>query len=394
MIYSILGFNKNIRTNMLRLTPIIYFLMFCSEITSPASDFPLVFLVIYVSIRWFEMSDENEESYIPYALLACFTVYIISIKLTVGLLVLLVIKPAYFMIRERKVKEVIASLAIGFFIILPYFIRNYLISGWLIYPFTKIDLFNPDWKISAAAAQGDADEIKIWGRGMGNISGNPDEPFKVWFPNWWNYISGPNKRIIISLIIVLCVYIAYRIVKRLYLFIAKNKDIEIIVTDHKEKWNCLVFEITIMLSMVMWFVESPLFRYGIAYILVAMFYMLGEIANSLCRHLVYVKAGYILAAVICASCLFPTAITLKEYIQWNYECVRYMSDYSYLITQEDYPRVEYEEKTIEGITFYYPKEEMGQIGYHIFPALWCSDTTNGLVLRGNEIKDGFRIIEQ
>ena len=392
--YSVVGFDKHIRTNMLRITPLIYFILFCSEITSPASDFPLVFLILYVAIRWFELIDEERDSeeclkgdvnkesnYAPYALLVIFVVFIISIKLTVGCLVLIVLRPAIIMIREKKVKEIIASIVSGIVIILPYFIRNYLICGWLIYPFTSIDLFKPEWKMAIESVQSDADEIKVWGRGMGMLGGQASDSIRVWLPHWWEYMSGPNQKIIVALGLVAVAYGIFRVV-RLVLGVLRDKKIRIYGN---------IFELAIVVSIIFWFIEAPLIRYGIAYILIALFYMLGDMLDKAwTRDLNGPKRmARIVAVVLMVALLSPMWISLREYLQWDYECIRYYSDYKYFVKQEDYPRVEYEQKELDGVIVYYPAEDMGQIGYHIFPAVWTKDT-NDVKRLGDDIKDGFK----
>lgn len=405
IMHSIIGFDKHIKTNTLRIAPIIYFIMFCSEIISPASDFPLTFIVMYVAIRWFELRDEEQiqgnlktlemdNAYAPYAMLSLFVVFIISIKLTVGCLVLIVTYPAITMIKERKIKEITTFIGLGIGTILPYFIRNYIICGWLIYPFTKIDLFNPDWKIVAEAVQADADEIKVWGRGMGQIGGVPNDGIRTWLPHWWNYMAEPDRKIIISLIGVGILYIAYRVVGLLNCYI--NTKIKVNNENIDETKSLVlhrgVFEVAVLLSVFYWFFESPLFRYGVVYILIAVFYMLGYMLEvSFSKYIKERNRTWRIMVMLGMTlvCLFPTIKSLVEYLKWDYICVRYMSNFSYVVNQEDYPRVEYEETDIDGITFYYPSEELGQIGYHIFPALWYGDTS-GIELRGNKIREGFR----
>lgn len=398
MTYACIGFNKSVRTNVLRLAPFAYFILLCSEITSPASDYPLVFSVFYVVIRWFELLDEGEEHYSPYALLALFVVFIISIKLTVGCLVLIVIKPAITMIKEKKIKEIVVSIISGIIILLPYFIRNYIICGWLIYPFTKIDIFNPDWKLPMQHVQSDADEIKVWGRGMGQIGGQVTDSIKVWLPHWWEYMSIPDRMIVTGAIAVAIVYIIYRIFKLFKcLFIKNNSVIDCENEDNSgnsnrrktENMDRYIFEIALILSLSYWFFESPLFRYGVCYIFTAMFYMLGDMLNDAWKSGVSVR---IIACVVCIACLIPFGNGMKEYFKWNYECIRYYSDYKYFVKQEDYPKVEYGTTTINGVEFYYPAEELGQIGYHIFPALWYSGTSN-IESRGDKLTDGYRYKE-
>lgn len=369
MTYSVIGFNKSIRTNALRVVPFIYFILLCSEITSPASDYPLAFSVFYVVIRWFELRDEDEEFFAPYALLSLFVIFIVSIKLTVGCLILIVIKPAISMVKEKRIKEIVISLLAGIAIILPYFIRNYIICGWLIYPFAKLDIFNPDWKISASLVQGDADEIKIWGRGMGQIGGQVSDSIRVWLPHWWEYLSIPNRMIVTSAVAIALVYIIYRI-----------------LNIKRHKMERYIFEGSLLLSLLYWFFESPLFRYGSCYILVAMFYMIGDMLRSINTKRVLAK---VLVIAACVLSLFSFGKGLSEYLKWNYECIRYYNEYKYFAIQEDYPRVEYGTTEINNVTFYYPKETLGQIGYHIFPALWFSGT-DSIESRGSKITDGYR----
>ena len=383
--YALAGFNKSIRTNAIRLAPFVYFILLCSEITSPASDYPLVFSVFYVAIRWFELRDDNEEHYSPYALLSLFVVFLISIKLTVGCLILIVIKPAIAMIKEKRVKEIITSIMAGIIILLPYFIRNYIICGWLIYPFTKIDIFNPDWKLPMRHVQTDADEIKVWGRGMGQIGGQVTDGIKVWLPHWWEYMSVPNRMIVASAIIVLSVYLVYRVCRFISEVIRHGikKTATEVVIDNIDRY---IFEAALLFSLLYWFFESPLFRYGVCYIFIAMFYAIGDMLGEAWNKSVIIKVAVVL---ICVLTMIPFTNGIIEYFKWNYECILYYSDYEYFVMQEDYPRVEYGTTEINGVTFYYPKEELGQIGYHMFPALWFNGTDN-VESRGDKITDGYR----
>ena len=383
--YALAGFNKSIRTNAIRLAPFVYFILLCSEITSPASDYPLVFSVFYVAIRWFELRDDNEEHYSPYALLSLFVVFLISIKLTVGCLILIVIKPAIAMIKEKRVKEIITSIMAGIIILLPYFIRNYIICGWLIYPFTKIDIFNPDWKLPMRHVQTDADEIKVWGRGMGQIGGQVTDGIKVWLPHWWEYMSVPNRMIVASAIIVLSVYLVYRVCRFISEVIRHGikKTATEVVIDNIDRY---IFEAALLFSLLYWFFESPLFRYGVCYIFIAMFYAIGDMLGEAWNKSVIIRVAVVL---ICVLTMIPFTNGIIEYFKWNYECILYYSDYEYFVMQEDYPRVEYGTTEINGVTFYYPKEELGQIGYHMFPALWFNGTDN-VESRGDKITDGYR----
>lgn len=80
----------------------------------------------------------------------------------------------------------------GFLTALPYFIRNVLLSGWLVYPFTSIDLFDLPYKIPKGAAEYDAREIKVWGRGYSDVT-RYGEGITEWFPDWFRSLSLTDK---------------------------------------------------------------------------------------------------------------------------------------------------------------------------------------------------------
>ena len=295
------------------------------------------------------------------------------------------IKPAIAMIKEKRIKEIITSIMAGIIILLPYFIRNYIICGWLIYPFTKIDIFNPDWKLPMRHVQADADEIKVWGRGMGQLGGQVTDGIKVWLPHWWEYMSVPNRMIVASAIIVLSVYLVYRVCRFISEVIRHGikKTATEVVIDNIDRY---IFEVALLFSLLYWFFESPLFRYGVCYIIVAMFYAIGDMLGEAWNKSVIIRVAVVL---ICVLTMIPFTNGIIEYFKWNYECILYYSDYEYFVMQEDYPRVEYGTTEINGVTFYYPKEELGQIGYHMFPALWFNGTDN-VESRGDKITDGYR----
>ncbi|HMQ49917.1 MAG TPA: hypothetical protein PKA00_20885 [Saprospiraceae bacterium] len=68
---------------------------------------------------------------------------------------LFVLIPAFLLLLSRRNWLHAASLtAVALFCLLPWFLRNYYLSGYLIYPLFGIDLFQPDWKVPREVAQG------------------------------------------------------------------------------------------------------------------------------------------------------------------------------------------------------------------------------------------------
>ena len=97
-------------------------------------------------------------------------VTVLTVKLSGALILLLTLKPAVMLIKDKKIKDILLFLAAGFVMALPFFIRNVILSGWLVYPFTSIDLFNVDFKIPKGVAEYDSREIQVWGRGYSDVT--------------------------------------------------------------------------------------------------------------------------------------------------------------------------------------------------------------------------------
>jgi hypothetical protein len=77
--------------------------------------------------------------------------------------------------------------------LLPFLVRNVLLSGYLIYPYPSLDLFSFDWKIPFERANTDRSSIISFGRFVG--PGDASAPFSVWFPIWLAQ-QTMNRRIV------------------------------------------------------------------------------------------------------------------------------------------------------------------------------------------------------
>jgi len=182
-------------SDFVRLAAIYYLFTIYDEMVSPASDYFIGCLLFYIIIHWLDLLVLHEKSYVPYVLLTFAAVYTVTVKLSAVMLLLLGIKPIVQLVRSKKkgaIKPIAFSALVSLVIALPYFIRNVLISGWLIYPFTGIDLFNVAWKVPKGQAQYDAKEIMVYGRGYTDVL-QYDKPFTQWFPDWFAQIGNLNK---------------------------------------------------------------------------------------------------------------------------------------------------------------------------------------------------------
>ena len=345
-----------ILSDYIRIATIYYLTVICDEIVSPASDFAIMCTIFYIVIKWVDLLEKKEKDIAPYALLCVGGVYAVSLKLTAGLVLILLIKPAYRLIKEKKVKEIFIYISMGFIVILPWVIRNVIISGYLIYPFPELDIFSFAWKIDPNFAAKDAVEIKVWGRGLYDVA-LVDMPVWQWFENWFkSSLSGTEKLIILADIV--CLVIA--LIITVYVFV-------------KKKWehlDYLLVELMIICSYGFWQLSAPLIRYGYAYALILIVLTLGFIK----MHIGFDKIvyyGIIILGIV-------KLLILLKYAHGFW----YFGNY---LWQKDYGIYETESYEIEGEIFYYPA--LGdQIGYEPFPAV---SQKKELEFIGDEIRDGF-----
>jgi len=372
-VYRVFSEKRVRHSDFIRIGLLFYLGMVFKEMVSPASDYYAQILIFSTLIMWLDALDEekmhqgDEEGQLsriyPYAMLSILLVYAATVKFSIALLVLLVIKPAYMLIKSRKIKQILACLTAGIAVLLPFFIRNVLISGWLIYPSTFIDLFDVDWKIPKGVAQYDAMEIGVYGKGINDVT-KLDMPIQEWLPNWFRQMSVIEKGWVSLTVICLIAGLIYF----LYKLIKKQAD-----------WDKMLVFTVISASCLFWFVTAPLVRYGYAYLTCVPLFVDGCLCFELIKKTNDKKSLYWAYAIVFAI------IALYRLKTVGYDIINTLNQPYYLAQKdyEDWPAEEYE---INGHTLYVPYQD-ALIGYNKFPA---SLMTIDIEMRGDDWEDGFR----
>ena len=359
---------KHVRhSDFIRIGLLFYLGLIFKEIVSPASDYYAQILIFTAVIMWLDAiedteDDPNAKAY-PFAMLSILLVYAATVKFSIALLVLLVIKPAIMLIKDKKYKQIAVCLGAGICVLLPFFIRNVLISGWLIYPSTFIDLFNVDWKIPKGVAQYDAMEIGVYGKAINDVT-KLDMPITEWLPGWFRAMSLVEKGWV-SLtfigIIAGVVYFGYKLIKR------------------RADYDKLLVFIVIVASGLFWFFSAPLVRYGYGYLTCIPLFVDGMLCMELVKKTDDKKALYIAYVIVFA------AVGIYRIKTVGYDIITTL-DQPYYIAQEDYENWPAKEYDLEGHTIFVPEQD-ALIGYSQFPAsLMLID----IEMRGDDWKDGFR----
>lgn len=372
-----------------RVMGIYYLVNIFDEMISPASDYFMVLLAFFIVIRWLELLEKNERAIFPYAMLCVMGVFLMTVKLSAALILLLVCYPAFRLLRERRWKEVGIYLLMGSATALPYLIRNVLLSGWLVYPFTQIDLFDVRWKIPKGVADYDAREIQVWGRGYSDVT-RYEISMKEWMPDWFRSLAGSDKLLVTAAMASVCILIVC--VAGMLLGVCKRR------------WDILLVQVTVAGSFVFWLCTSPLIRYGCVYVYLTPAVILGGIYDAVLADDMTGKVQ--VSGMQSTGGGAALRKVWRESVKWCgligvvslslYKCMALGREIAasrgndYWLVQKDYENYETSSYEIEGVTFYYPVNG-DQVGYEDFPS---APVRVEIELMGEEVGDGFAAVRQ
>lgn len=351
-----------------RLAAIYYLTTIWDEVVSPASDYSIMCMIFYILIRWLSelerQREEKESNIAPFALLCVAGVYALTLKLTAGLILLLVVKPAICLLKEKRWREIGIYLGMGLLVAVPWLVRTVLISGWLLYPFPTLDLFGVDWKMPAEVVRQDAAGITSWARGLYDAAKAELPPWE-WFPGWFAAELSGTEKLLILADLAGC---------GLTIFLTAGFLVRCLVKHRRREAEAdmLWVFVTLCASYLFWQFSAPMIRYGYAYVL-----LLAALAFG------YVVQSWFGRDGLLRICLFLYGLyklgMMGLYVAETCGQDRY-------IRQAEYGSYELGSYELEGITFYYPLTG-DRTGYEAFPA---SPRRDGFTLRGEGLKDGFR----
>jgi hypothetical protein len=116
-----------------------------------------------------------------------------SIKLSAVMGLALI--PVFFKINKHLVLRLGLLISI---VLLPFFLRNIFLSGYLIFPFPAIDLFEFDWKIPLAEVLAEKRYIETWARIVDyDVNRIARMSLLDWLPIWWRHQSGLWKAVLL-----------------------------------------------------------------------------------------------------------------------------------------------------------------------------------------------------
>ena len=219
-----------------------------ANLSSPHTDMMTLLMVLYMIIRWNELLEEGYQGYVSYGILCLLGVCAVSVKLSAIMVLVLTLKPAIILLREKKWNIIWVFLGLGILIIIPFLLRNIILSGYLVYPYASIDIFDVDWKMEKALVVHDNHEIIAWGRMLNDVS-RYNETITTWLPIWMRECGSFYSVLMVCNIVLLPVSITIIV----YWLYKKNYDKSLML-------GC------VEILFLGWLLTSPLPRYGLVYL--------------------------------------------------------------------------------------------------------------------------------
>lgn len=360
-------------SDFVRLSALFYLFAVIDEIVSPASDYYMVCFAFYIFIRFSDdgkdeaqmADDEPLHLDIVLSFLAVFTV---TIKLSAAMILLISLLPVAQLLRRKDFRRIAVTAILCAGSGAPFFIRNVILTGYLVYPFPKLDLFHVIWKVPAGVAVSDAAEIAAYGKGITDPSHFGDS-ISVWLRPWFAAQAGADRLAILTGAVLV---IPAAVV--LFLEIRREQDAA----------RQLVLLGVCLACTVFWFAQAPLLRYGCVFVYTQAAFSAGVIVSAAGGKFQERRQRLLLRGFLVCSVMFVL-----------YKCVAVtregtlLREHGYLISQKDYGTYPMEEYRIDGAEFYRPVSG-DRSGYAPFPS---TPTDRSALVRmiGESIGDGFCI---
>ena len=226
----------------------VFYLKYAS---SPTPDIFLLAGIWFIFIIYLEKitgENGNKLYWIPVLVMAFFMITVKLSAFPVALVAVLFIAES----GHSWLKKLLLISLIAVLVFVPYFIRNYILSGYMVYPYASINIFNPDWKIPVQYVN----EMKSVISSHAQAGDWLTRTFSEWFPIWFAHLSTGFKflsgYILISPALIAGLYFLSGDMRKRF-----GSELKIVAI-------CFF-------AILFWFVSAPNFRFIYAFLL---FYVL------------------------------------------------------------------------------------------------------------------------
>lgn len=229
------------------------FIFLIDQASSPGTDAPatvFIWILLTEIVCMIEKRTIQISQNMVYIII--FSLFALTIKLSVLPLVLVNLP---FFINVKASRKILGIIAVCLVIIVPYLIRNLILTGYLVFPGPELDLFKFDWRVPISWL---GNEVKVihWFAALPriDISEFYSMTAKQWIPIWFYNQLPRHQAVIMSIILMPLVFIILAPIKKWRDFLHENKY--------------LAFPISIAyIGVIYWFLTAPAIRFGYGFLL-------------------------------------------------------------------------------------------------------------------------------
>lgn len=348
---------------------LIYFLRytFSSTMTDPL---PAIF-VIYIILSLIHYNLSVEKLFV-WTVMAAFC---ITLKTSTVAILLVPILAFICMLRNWEIKPLVFIFTFCLIIAIVWCTRSVFLSGYLVYPFSSIDLFNFDWKIPKISTIEEKEWVYSWAR-IADMDRNVvlAMPLNKWIPEWL------TRQEISTLILYF-----FAIISPIIIFFRKK--------FFKNKPVVLFAWIIALTGTLFGLFTAPDIRFNIGFVLCsAIIPFFSSIRLSLSTNFIFIrKPIYLYTTFIVVSGLILLSMGVRQLIHYKMDDERLLTFILYPQTSDklkDNLGIEFNETIINGIKLFVPRKG-NQCYDHCIPCI--PSINNSLEMRGENFQDGFKI---
>ncbi|TAK14574.1 MAG: hypothetical protein EPO32_01415 [Anaerolineae bacterium] len=354
------------------------FYLYLDDFAAPNPDVPaalFLWLTILSFTYWIERKhagdlDENA------LLVMFFGVFAVTVKLS-ALPVLIL--PLYLVVHRWRKGWLWLSAGLLVLFFLPWLGRYYVLSGYLVFPLEKIDLFNPDWKMGMDAVQDIREWILSWGRIP--VLDKDDVlamPLTTWVPIWWG-----NLRIYVRVLLYLSLGASAFAAVRLFLDARANR----LAVVGRASWGALM--VALWCGMAYWFFSAPDPRFVMGFLLPLLGVMLLYVAGAVRETGWFGWVVIALAAGVAGLWGLKTTSSVWQRRGEHSAEQRFIAPIGYVSGRvEGFVRDDVVAHEINGYTVFLPRE--GEDCWYA-PLPCVVNLKEAVYLRGDTLQEGFRL---
>jgi hypothetical protein len=324
-------------------------------LNSSSTDIICSILIIYTFILLLEQTQKvNEFNYVNVILMSLVVFNCVAYKISSVFLALVLLVNLDKEFRTRASIIIV----IGILTTIPYLIRNYYLSGYLIYPFPSIDIFNVDWKIPYEWAENEKLWIVNWARRI-PVNDINNLPTTGWIIPWF-------KSILIS--------------DKMLLFINSFSVVTFIIMLFRKDYLYAKIQLIIIVNLIFWFMMAPDPRFAYGFLIVGC----SLTAAYVIRLIEYTRPAKVLKLKVIISCILLFVVYKRISIPGM------LMEPSLLIVPAPFETVE--TRTLTSDFTYRVPLTGDRCFYSDIPCVpW---PLIGIGLRGNNIQDGFKALKE